>query len=59
MMAKERTNNLPAYKVLDDNNEGKIKETVQQFMSLLDKKIYEAKDILLERFNLICSQSPE
>ena len=59
MMAKERTNNLPAYKVLDDNNEGKIKETVRQFMSLLDKKIYEAKDILLERFNLICSQSPE
>jgi len=28
-------------------------------MSLLDKKIYEAKDMLLERFELVCSQPPE
>ena len=28
------------------------------FMHLLDKKIYEAKDMLLERFEWICSQSP-
>lgn len=28
-----------------------------EFMKLLDKKIYEAKDMLLERFNHICSQS--
>jgi len=27
-----------------------------QFMKLLDKKIHEAKDMLLERFNWICSQ---
>lgn len=32
---------------------------VEQFMSLLDKKIFEAKDMLLERFEYICSQSPE
>ena len=30
-----------------------------QFMKLLDKKINEAKDMLLERFEHICSQSPE
>jgi len=30
-----------------------------QFMKLLDKKIHEAKDMLLERFEHICSQSPE
>ena len=30
-----------------------------EFMKLLDKKIYEAKDMLLERFNHICSQSPK
>ena len=28
------------------------------FMHLLDKKIHEAKDMLIERFNWICSQSP-
>ena len=29
------------------------------FMELLDKKIEEAKDMLIERFEWICSQSPE
>lgn len=32
---------------------------VEKFMSLLDQKIHEAKDMLLERFNWICSQSPD
>lgn len=31
----------------------------EDFMSLLDTKIHEAKDMLLERFEWICSQSPE
>lgn len=30
-----------------------------KFMKLLDKKIHEAKDTLIERFEYICSQSPE
>ena len=29
------------------------------FMKLLDKKIHEAKDMLIERFEWICSQSPD
>lgn len=29
------------------------------FMQILDKKIYEAKDMLIERFEWICNQSPE
>lgn len=58
MIAKERTNNLPIYKKLDDNDEAKIKENIRQFISLLDKKIYEAKDMLIERFDWICSQNP-
>ena len=29
------------------------------FMSILDKKIHEAKDMLIERFNWICSQNPK
>jgi len=31
---------------------------VEKFMKLLDKKIHEAKDMLIERFDWICSQSP-
>ena len=38
----------------------KVKEEMfNEFMKLLDKKIHEAKDMLLERFNHICSQSPK
>lgn len=32
---------------------------IDNFMNLLDKKIHEAKDMLLERFDWICSQSPD
>lgn len=32
---------------------------VEKFMDLLDKKIHEAKDMLIERFNWICSQPME
>ena len=32
---------------------------VEAFMDLLDKKIHEAKDSLIERFNWICSQDPK
>lgn len=32
---------------------------VDVFIAILDKKIHEAKDMLIERFDWICSQSPE
>lgn len=32
---------------------------IEDFMNILDKKIYEAKDQLIERFNYICDQSPD
>lgn len=32
---------------------------VDRFINYLDEKIYEAKDMLIERFEWICSQSPE
>ena len=32
---------------------------VDKFMALLDQKIFEAKDMLIERFDYICSQSPQ
>lgn len=31
---------------------------IEEFMKLLDTKIHEAKDMLIERFDWICSQSP-
>ena len=33
--------------------------TIDAFMQILDQKIHEAKDMLLERFEWICSQSPD
>lgn len=48
MEAKEAVN--AAYPDADDY--------VDAFMSLLDQKIHEAKDMLLERFEWICKQSP-
>lgn len=36
-----------------------IPDITETFMSILDTKINEAKDMLIERFDWICSQSPE
>ena len=47
LAAKENSSN-------SDNN-----LVVKCFMDILDKAIYEAKDMLIERFEWICSQSPE
>lgn len=46
MEAKEQANN-------------KSEDVIETFLTLLDKKIHEAKDMLLERFEWICSQSPD
>ena len=43
---------------MSDENLDDRYSKVNIFMSLLDKKIHEAKDMLIERFNWICSQSP-
>lgn len=40
----------------DIENTASLEET---FMYILDKKIHEAKDMLIERFEWICSQSPD
>lgn len=50
LASKENLNNGD---YLDDNL------VVECFMKIIDKKIHEAKDMLLERFDWICSQSPE
>lgn len=46
MMAKEKSNKNGT-------------DIVEEFIELLDVKIHEAKDMLIERFDYICSQSPD
>ena len=40
-------------------SECKEEDPTETFLFILDKKIHEAKDMLIERFNYICKQSPE
>lgn len=49
MMAKD---------LYDDQSYDKYANIEDLFMYLLDTKIHEAKDMLIERFEWICSQSP-
>ena len=44
---------------LCDDQEEINKLATEAFLELLDQKIYEAKDILIERFDYICSQPAE
>lgn len=46
---------MKAKKIANENNT----DIVDEFMNILDIKIHEAKDMLIERFDWICSQSPE
>ena len=41
------------------NSEESSYDLIENFLDILDKKINEAKDMLIERFDYICSQSPE
>ena len=54
MMAKEDA--LKNSEAFEENLEGLA---VDKFLELLDEKIHEAKDMLIERFEWICSQSPD
>ena len=47
---------LPTLAMKAKNTEGNI---IDNFMNILNKKIFEARDMLLERYDLMCSQSPE
>ena len=50
---------MEAQEDLCDGEYHSKEEFINHFMGLLDKKISEAKDMLIERFNWIASQSPE
>lgn len=49
---------MQAKELSDDNLDDRYSAT-NIFMSILDKKINEAKDMLIERFEWICNQSPD
>ena len=51
MIAKEEYSKNP--------NSAKANPEVEIFMELLDQKIHEARDMLVERFEWMCKQSPE
>ena len=36
-----------------------VNGNTERFMEVLDERIHETKDILIERFNWICSQNPK
>ena len=55
-LAMEATAGIVMSKYL--TKEDCYKARIEAFMQLLDKKIHEAKDMLIERFEWICSQSP-
>lgn len=48
---------MKAKENIESNNEDT--NIIESFISILDTKIHEAKDQLIERFEWICSQSPE
>ena len=54
MQAKEKVNE----RAIKEDRKYNYDEVITEFMKLLDKKIGEAKDMLLERFEWICKQSP-
>ena len=43
----------------DDGTGDKECDLIEGFIDILDKKIHEAKDMLIERFDWICSQNPD
>ena len=59
MEAKEKVaNESHIYDIINEVNVINESDIIKKFMDLLDQKIHEAKDMLIERFEWICSQSP-
>lgn len=57
-LAMETKEKISAFAKMSNSEESGY-DLVGEFMLLLDKKIHEAKNMLLERFEWICSQNPK
>ena len=55
MQAKEK---IESWAKLSNSEESEY-DIINEFMHILDTKIHEAKDMLIERFEWICSQNPD
>ena len=58
MEAREAVKNENIGQMIPQSVEWYNQQVVNKFMEILDKKIHEAKQMLIERFEWICSQSP-
>ena len=58
MQAKEEYENQ-VYELNADYYDDEVETLDNIFLTILDKKIHEAKDMLIERFEWICSQDPK
>lgn len=64
MKAKEKTEKEGNYICISNNVGQELdgeyeKEIINNFMEILDKKIHEAKDMLIERYHYIINQNPD
>lgn len=62
MEAKEKCQSLGELEIINKDDiisTYTIPDIENIFLEILDQKIHEAKDMLIERFNYICSQSPK
>lgn len=57
-LAMEAKEKIQSFAKMSNSEESEY-SIVGEFMSLLNQKIHEAKDMLIERFNWICSQNPD
>lgn len=57
-LAMEAKDKISAFAKMSNSEEAGY-NLIDEFMLILDQKIHEAKDMLLERFEWICSQSPD
>ncbi len=57
-LAMEAKEKIKTYAKLSNSEESEY-NIIEEFINILGKKIHEAKDMLLERFEWICSQSPD
>lgn len=58
MEARDEINKEFTGQVIPQSVDWYNQQVVDKFMEILDKKIHEAKQMLIERFEWICSQSP-
>ena len=58
MEARDEINKEFTGQIIPQSADWYNQQVVDKFMEILDKKIHEAKQMLIERFEWICSQSP-